>query len=79
MATFENFISYRRSESSLVVKIIYDALVSRGYNAFCDIFSLRAGEFGDDLLKTIDNATNFILVLTPTTLDNPPMIKITDQ
>lgn len=68
MATYENFISYRRSETSLVVKNIYDALLKRGYSTFCDVYSLGSGEFSNELLTTIDNVLNFIIVLTPTSL-----------
>ena len=63
MQVFENFISYRRKESSIEVKNIYDALQTRGYSTFCDIYSLGSGKFNQDLITAIDNCTNFILVL----------------
>lgn len=69
MGTYENFISYRRSDSSLAVKNIYDALLARGYNTFCDVYTLGSGKFGDELLKTIENSINFIVVLSPSTFD----------
>lgn len=69
MQVFENFISYRRQDSSIEVKNIYDALQLRGYSTFCDIYSLGSGEFNKDLITAIDNCTNFILVLGKHSLD----------
>lgn len=63
MQVYENFISYRRKESSIEVKNIYDALQTRGYSTFCDIYSLGSGKFNQGLITAIDNCTNFILVL----------------
>lgn len=63
MQVYENFISYRRKESSIEVKNIYDALQTRGYSTFCDIYSLGSGKFNQNLITAIDNCTNFILVL----------------
>lgn len=63
MQVYENFISYRRKESSIEVKNIYDTLQKRGYSTFCDIYSLGSGKFNQDLITAIDNCTNFILVL----------------
>jgi uncharacterized protein involved in tolerance to divalent cations len=68
MAVFENFISYRRKESSAEVKSIYDRLLHEGYSTFCDIYSLSSGTFSEDLLEAIECCTNFILVLGPTSL-----------
>lgn len=63
MQVFENFISYRRRESMLEVKNIYDALQTKGFSTFCDVYSLGSGEFNQELITAIDNCTNFILVL----------------
>lgn len=63
MQVYENFISYRRKESSIEVKNIYDELQKRGYSTFCDIYSLGSGKFNQNLITAIDNCTNFILVL----------------
>jgi len=69
MQVFENFISYRRNESSLEVKNLYDVLTKRGYSTFCDIYSLKSGNFSDDLLSFIDYCTNFILVMSEKTFN----------
>lgn len=66
---YENFISYRRSETAVEVKNIYDSLLQRGYSTFCDIYSLGSGMFTDEIRSAIDNCTNFILVLNQHSLD----------
>lgn len=63
MATYENFISYRRSESALVARNIYDALRKAGLSTFCDVYELGAGRFDEKLLSIIGTCTNFILIL----------------
>ena len=57
MQVFENFISYRRRESMLEVKNMYDALQTKGFSTFCDVYSLGSGEFNQDLITAIDNCT----------------------
>lgn len=69
MSVFENFISYRRKETSSEVQALYSELTRRGYLTFCDIHSLRAGNFEEELTSTIASCTNFILVLGPNSLD----------
>lgn len=41
----------------------------RGFSVFLDIERLRAGKFDVGLLKSVQKARNFILVLTPQALD----------
>ena len=67
---FENFISYRRKDSSLEVRNIYDALIKKGYSTFCDVYSLKSGNFDDNIKKIIDLCTNFILVLSQESIDS---------
>lgn len=69
MQLYENFISYRRSETLSEVQSIYHALTSKGYSTFCDIYSLKSGRFDENLLNTIKKCTNFILVLNNHSLD----------
>lgn len=69
MQLFENFISYRRSETLSEVQNIYHALTSKGYSTFCDIYSLKSGKFDDNLLEIIKKCTNYILVLNKHSLD----------
>lgn len=69
MPIFENFISYRRSETLLEVKNIYDALKNRGYSTFCDIYSLDNGNFDENLIESVALCTNYILVINNRSLD----------
>ena len=49
MQLFENFISYRRSDTLGEVQNIYHALTNRGFSTFCDIYSLDSGRFDDNI------------------------------
>ena len=69
MSIFENFISYRRSETLSEVQALYSELKKRGYLTFCDIHSLNAGRIDQELISAIHNCTNFILVLGSHSLD----------
>ncbi|MCQ2467923.1 MAG: divalent cation tolerance protein CutA [Clostridia bacterium] len=68
MQYFENFISYRRKDTQVEVKTIYEALKARGYSTFCDIYTLNNGKYDSKLISAIDNCTNYILVLGPNSL-----------
>lgn len=70
MQVFENFISYRRKDASVEVKMIYDALIKRGYTTFCDVYSLKSGNFDENLKGTIDRCINFILVISQNSIEN---------
>jgi len=41
----------------------------RGYSVFIDVERLEAGKFDNNLLQSIKQAKNFLLVLTPKSLD----------
>lgn len=41
----------------------------RGFSVFLDIEKLKAGKFDENLLNSVKLAKNFILVLTPNSLD----------
>ena len=69
MQIFENFISYRRSDTLAEVQNIYQALLSKGFSTFCDIYSLNSGRFDAGLKETIDHCSNYILVLKSNSLD----------
>ena len=69
MQLFENFISYRRSETLPEVQNIYHALMNKGFSTFCDIYSLKSGRFDKNLLEIIKHCTNYILVLNRHSLD----------
>lgn len=70
MQSFENFISYRRKDSSLEVRNIYDALIKKGYSTFCDVYSLKSGNYDENLKMIIDTCINFILVISQATINS---------
>uniref|UniRef100_A0A915KQR1 ADP-ribosyl cyclase/cyclic ADP-ribose hydrolase n=1 Tax=Romanomermis culicivorax TaxID=13658 RepID=A0A915KQR1_ROMCU len=63
------FISYRRSTGNQLASLIKVLLQLRGYKVFIDVDRLYAGKFDLSLLKNIQAAKHFILVLTPQALD----------
>ncbi|KAH9525801.1 hypothetical protein Btru_002393 [Bulinus truncatus] len=63
------FISYRRSNGSQLASLLKVHLQLRGFTVFIDIEKLRAGKFDESLLESVKQAKNFIIVLTPNSLD----------
>lgn len=63
------FISYRREHGSEVARIVERELARRGIACFLDVKDLKAEHFDERLLKEIEQAPNFILVLAPNSLD----------
>lgn len=67
--TYDIFISYRRVGGTDIAFRIHKALEDRGYRAFIDFEGLKRGKFTETLLMRIDEAIDFIVVLTPGSLD----------
>lgn len=63
------FISYRRETSQFIARAIFMALQKRGFDAFMDVESINAGDFGQVLLNQIAARMHFVLILTPGTLE----------
>ncbi|VDD96972.1 unnamed protein product [Enterobius vermicularis] len=63
------FISYRRSTGNQLASLIKVLLQLRGYKVFIDVDKLYAGKFDSSLLKSIQAAKHFVLVLTPHCFD----------
>jgi AraC-like DNA-binding protein len=63
------FISYRRSTGNQLASLIKVLLQLRGHKVFIDVDRLYAGKFDSSLLKNIQAASHFILVLTPLAMD----------
>ncbi|XP_046373718.1 NAD(+) hydrolase sarm1-like [Haliotis rufescens] len=63
------FLSYRRSNGSQLASLLKVHLQLRGFSVFLDIDRLRAGKFDENLLLSIHLSRNFILILTPNSLD----------
>ncbi|XP_041977873.1 NAD(+) hydrolase sarm1 isoform X2 [Aricia agestis] len=63
------FVSYRRSNGSQLASLLKVHLQLRGFTVFIDVERLEAGKFDNNLLQSIRQAKNFLLVLTPNALD----------
>ena len=66
---YDIFISYRRNGGWSTAKHLYDLLIHDGYSVSFDIDTLRNGDFDIELLKRIDECTDFILILNDTAFD----------
>lgn len=67
--TTDVFISYRRSNGSELASLLKVHLMMRNYKVFLDVENLTAGHFGNSLIKNVQQAKNFVLILTPNALD----------
>ncbi|XP_014370450.2 NAD(+) hydrolase sarm1 isoform X2 [Papilio machaon] len=63
------FVSYRRSNGSQLASLLKVHLQLRGFTVFIDVERLEAGKFDNNLLQSIRQAKNFLLVLTPNALE----------
>ena len=68
-SSYDVFISYRRDGGAETAKHLRDVLTERGYSVFFDTDSLRSGNFNSALYGVIDGCTDFIMVLSPGSLD----------
>jgi hypothetical protein len=67
--TYDAFISYRRDGSASQARLIKSELTNRHYKVFLDVADLDKGHFDEQLLTTIAETPNFILMLAPGSLD----------
>ena len=63
------FISYRREGGAETARLIHEKLEKRGLKAFLDVDDMRSGHFDERLLREIESAPHFIVILTPGCLD----------
>jgi hypothetical protein len=63
------FISYRREGGSETARAIREGLLRHGIHTFLDVDDLRSHHFDERLLKEIEKAPSFIVILTPGCLD----------
>lgn len=63
------FISYRRDGGEIMAQMLYDRLTALGYSVFYDVVVLKGGRFNAKLLEAIEQANDFVLVLSPGALD----------
>jgi len=72
------FISYRRSISWSVARLIYADLQTNGYDVFMDVASFDSGTFDTIILRQIEARAHFLLVCAPGTFDriNQPEVRL---
>lgn len=61
---YQAFISYRRKGGREYARTLYLELRYRGIKTFFDYTSLQHGDFSNDILKAIEEAPNFIIMVT---------------
>lgn len=69
VASYDAFISYRRSGGSDIAWALKTHLDLKGKKVFMDVDSLQSGPFDHQLIESIAGARNFILLLTPGSLE----------
>lgn len=69
MKQHDIFISYRRKTGSETALLIKSALQSKHYSVFVDVVNLPNGKFNEALYNRIEKAIDFIIILTPNSLD----------
>ncbi len=63
------FISYRREGGLDFSSRLYEKLTNNGYTTFFDLEGMKAGRFDTQIYKKIERSDNFVLVLSPHSLD----------
>jgi TIR domain len=66
---FDLFISYRREGGDATALFLREKLMQRGLRVFLDVVELHRGYFDEALLTCIANAPNFLVILSPGSLD----------
>ena len=69
MKQYDVFISYRREGGQDTARIIRDELRAKGFRVFFDVEALRSGKFNEQLLDTIQECNDFILICSQGALD----------
>lgn len=64
------FISYRRANSAWAL-LIYKTLRSEGYDVFIDYTGIGSGAFNTAIVENIKSRAHFLVLLTPSSLENP--------
>jgi tetratricopeptide (TPR) repeat protein len=63
------FISYRRSTGEFIARSVFQDLRTNDYDPFMDVESINSGTFDTIILHQIEARRNFVIILTPDTLE----------
>lgn len=66
---YDVFFSYRRDGGDTFARMIKSELEKKKYKVYLDVDSLHSSYFDEQLLNVIEKSTNFILILTPGSLE----------
>src|SRR5271157_4735698 len=66
---FDIFISYRREDSDVFARMLKTELEKKKLKVYLDVDNLHSSYFDNQLLDIIVNCNNFILILTPGSLE----------
>lgn len=66
---YDIFISYRRSGGKYIARTLKESLKAKGYNVFLDYDNLTDGHFDVRILRAIESAPIFMLILSEGCLD----------
>ena len=66
---YDVFISYRRDGGYETARLLYEHLKIEGLNPFFDLEELKSGLFNTKIYTEIENSSNFLLILPPSSLD----------
>ena len=66
---YDVFISYRRDRDAQTARLIRSELQKRHYKVFLDVDDLRPGHFDEALYGRIRDASSFIVILSPGSLE----------
>ena len=63
------FISYRRDRGLEIARNLKNSLMNNNYYSFFDLDSIREGAFPEHIYQNITKSDNFVIILTPDSLD----------
>ncbi len=66
---YDVFICYRRESGAAEARLIREKLVQKNWRVFLDVTDLKKGYFDEALLTRIAETPNFMVVLSPNSLD----------
>jgi len=69
MSDYDVFISYRREGGAAEARLLQSKLNERKIRTFLDVTELGRGYFDDALLKHIEQTPNFLVILSPNSLN----------
>lgn len=66
---YQVFLSYRREGGDAIALFLRERLLQRGLHVFLDVVDLRRGYFDEALLRHIERTPNFVVILSPGSMD----------